>query len=259
MLVDSADGATISGNIVSGNNTGADGSAFYGQCSTTGDEPGDCGGGIHLLGSSRATVQGNTVQSNAAGIVVSDENGPAAHNTITANQVLDNTRSNGITLAGRNAAAPGGTPAPADGGVFANSVTSNIVTGNGLDAPGGGVALVSAVAGGAVYDNSVEGNVLSGNGLAGVVVHADTTGQDLNGNTVRGNQIATNNVKGDEGMPSVEQTAGVVVRAAGSLAVTVTGNTIANDHFGLWTAGPVTVSGAAGNIFNAVDVHVSTN
>jgi polyvinyl alcohol dehydrogenase (cytochrome) len=260
ILVDSADGATISGNIVSGNNTGADGSAFYGQCSTTGDEPGDCGGGIHLLGSSRATVQGNTVQSNAAGIVVSDENGPAAHNTITANQALDNTRSNGITLAGRNAAAaPGGTPAPADGGVFANSVTSNIVTGNGLDAPGGGVALVSAVAGGAVYDNSVEGNVLSGNGLAGVVVHADTTGQDLNGNTVRGNQIATNNVKGDQGTPSVEQTAGVVVRAAGSLAVTVTGNTIANDHFGLWTAGPGTVSGATGNIFNAVDVQVSTN
>ncbi|MGW3461397.1 hypothetical protein ACWDE9_18185 [Streptomyces olivaceoviridis] len=90
-------------------------------------------------------------------------------------------------------------------------------------------------------------------------MHADTDGQDPNGNTVRGNQIATNDVKGDQGTPSVGQTAGVVVRAAGSLAVTATGNTIADDHFGLWTAGPVTASGATGNTFKAAHVQVFTN
>ncbi|MGW2293055.1 NosD domain-containing protein [Streptomyces violaceorubidus] len=260
ILVDGVDRATVSGNIVSANNTGVDGSDHYGQCTTTGDEPGDCGGGIHLLGSSHSTVQGNTVSDNAAGIVVSDENGPAAHNTITANQVLNNARSHGITLAGRNAAAaPGGAAAPADGGVFDNTVQSNIVTGNGLEAPGGGIALVSALSGGAVYDNDAEGNTLSGNGLAGLVVRAGATGQYLDGNTARGNQIATNNVKGDQGSPAVTATAGVVLRAAQPVSITVTGNTIANDHFGLWTAGPVTVSGATGNTFSAVDVHLSTN
>ncbi|MEV7077972.1 PQQ-binding-like beta-propeller repeat protein [Streptomyces sp. NPDC093516] len=256
ILVDSVERATISGNIVTGNDSAADGSAFYAQCTTAGAEPGDCGGGIHLLGSLHATVQGNTVQNNAAGIVVSDETGPSAHNVISGNELLDNARSNGITLAGRNAsAAPGGTPAPGSGGVFDNALQSNIVSNNGLTTPGGGIAVVSAVTGGAV----LESNVISGNGQAGVVVKAGATGQDLDDNTIHGNQISTNNVKGDTAVPADLGTTGVVVRATGALTVTVSRNTIASNHFGVWTAGPVTAQGASDNTFTGVDIPVSAH
>ncbi|NMO53379.1 PQQ-binding-like beta-propeller repeat protein [Actinoplanes sp. TBRC 11911] len=248
ILVKGVNNATLSVNIVSGNNRGT-GSAYYIACVT----PGDCGGGIHLIGSSGSKVVNNTVRGNAAGIVLSDETGPATGNLVSGNSVQDNAGSGGVILAGRNqAAAPGGVRASGTAGVQGNTITANTVTGNGLTGGGGGIVLSASVAGGAVYGNTVTANTVSGNGDAGVTV-VSQAGQDLGGNLVNGsNTIGTNNVKAGS-----QQTTGVRVATVSPLSIQVTGNNIANDHFGIRTTGPVTVSGAAANTFTGVDVSVS--
>ena len=149
ILVRGVDNVSITGNAVSSNDRGV-GSAAYSQCATVQGAPGDCGGGIHLMGSSNSKVVNNTSRANAGGIVISDETGPAAHNVVTGNSVQDNLLGSGITLVGRNkAAAPGGVPASAAAGVYGNTIETNVITGNGLTTGGGGVTLTSSVAGGA--------------------------------------------------------------------------------------------------------------
>jgi hypothetical protein len=261
ILVKGVDNVSLTGNTVSGNDKGT-GTNSYGQCATVQGVPGDCGGGIHLMGSSNSRVVSNDTRANAGGIIISDETGPATHNQVTGNSVQDNPSAGGITLAGRNGAgAPGGTPAPSAAGVFANTIQSNTVSGNGLTAGGGGVTLTSSVPGGAVYGNTVSGNLLSGNGYAGVTVHSLVAGQDLNGNIINGtNTISTNNTKGDAtASVADQQTTGVLVTSVAPLSITVSGNTIANDHFGIWTLGPVTVTNASKNSFSGVGVPVFTN
>ena len=94
-----------------------------------------------------------------------------------------------------------------------------------------------------------------------MTVHSLAAGQNLNGNIVGGaNTIGTNNTKGDATAPLADtQTTGVVVKSVDRVTIKVSGNTIANDHFGIWTAGPVTVTDAAANTYSAVDVHLSVN
>jgi parallel beta-helix repeat protein len=258
ILVDHASNTAVDGNIVSGDDQGAGASPFYAQC-TTGRE--DCGGGIDLLGASGSTVSGNTVSDDASGIVVSDETGPATGNTVTGNLVQGNTGA-GIVLAGDNpAAAPGGTPAPAAGGVYSNTITSNTAENNGTGGAGGGIVLTSAASGGAVYNNAVSDNVLSGNAWAGITVHSLATGQDFNGNTLTSNVVGTNNTQGDSqtGTTADTQTTGILVAAAGPLTITITGNNIGSDQIGIWLAGPVTAANAAsGNTFSGVTTPVST-
>jgi polyvinyl alcohol dehydrogenase (cytochrome) len=261
IIVKGVDNVTVANNIVSENDKGT-GTTSYGQCATINSHPGDCGGGIHLMGSSNSKVLNNTSRANTAGIVISDESGPATHNQVSGNSVQDNPNGDGITLAGRNStAAPGGTPAPSAAGVFDNTIGSNTITGNGLTAGGGGVTLTSAVAGGAVYGNTVSGNVLSGNAHAGVTVHSLASGQDFNGNIINGtNTISTNNTKGDATASVTDsETTAVVVTSVGPLSIQVTGNNIANDHFGVWTLGPVTAQGATNNNFSGVAVTISNN
>jgi polyvinyl alcohol dehydrogenase (cytochrome) len=70
ILVDNVTNATIDGNAVLNDDQGARTDDYYAQC-TTGRE--DCGGGIHLLGSSGSSVKGNTVTNDAtvSGIILS--------------------------------------------------------------------------------------------------------------------------------------------------------------------------------------------
>jgi parallel beta-helix repeat protein len=261
ILVRGVDNVGVIGNTVIGNDKGS-GSTACSQCATLQGVPGDCGGGIHLMGSSNSKVVNNTSRANAGGIVISDETGPAAHNQVTGNSVQDNPGADGVTLAGRNrAAAPGGVPAATAGGVFGNTIGTNTITGNGLTWGGGGVTLTSSVPGGAVYGNTVSGNIVSGNAYAGVTVHSLATGQDLNGNVIAGaNTISTNNTKGDATASVADrQTTGVLVTSVGPLSIQVTGNTLSNNHFGIWTLGPVTAVDATKNSFSGVDVPVSVN
>ncbi|MFF7213748.1 PQQ-binding-like beta-propeller repeat protein [Streptomyces sp. NPDC008238] len=265
ILVNSVKNATIANTIVSGNNTGTGPNAVanaYTSCGTPA-EPGDCGGGIHLLGSSHATVLAGTVSGNGAGIVVSDETGPATGNTFSGNSVHGNASGSGFTLVSRNgAAAPGGVRATDAGGVFGNGITGNNVFDNGLGTGGGGVTLASAVTGGAVYGNTVQSNVMTGNGWAAVAVHGGAPGVDLGGNVIGNNQIGTNNTVGDSdtGAGDDLQTTGLLVSTVDPMSVRITGNTISNNVLGIWTHGPVAAGDAAGaNTFSNVTVPVSAH
>ncbi|MEU6597610.1 outer membrane protein assembly factor BamB family protein [Streptomyces flaveolus] len=266
ILVNSVKNATIANTIVQGNNTGTGPNAVansYPLCRRTQGRPGDCGGGIHLLGSSNATVQASTVSGNSAGIVISDETGPASGNTFTANSVHGNASGSGFTLVSRNAAAaPGGVRAPGAGGVFGNNISNNNVFDNGREAGGGGVTLASAVAGGAVYTNTVQSNVMTGNGWAAVVVHGSVSGLDLGGNIVSNNQIGSNNAVGDTDTGTTDdlRTTGVLVSTVDPMSIQISGNTISDNVFGIWTHGPVTAANAAGaNNFSNVTTPVSAH
>jgi len=247
---------------------------LYGECAATPQPPpappipGDCGEGIHLLSADNSTVVGNQVLGNSGGILLTDENGPTDGNVIAYNNVTHNLYDCGVTVAGHNIAALGG--------VYNNTILANTITNNGTSGQGAGVIFATPVpgspatygTGGAVYDNLVEGNYISGNGLGGVTVHSHSTGQDLNGNTIRGNIIGTNNLDPDQdfafaGPQFVDgQTTGVVVATLSNITITVASNLIVNDADGVWLGevfgATVTLNGAASNVFAGVGARVVT-
>lgn len=235
------------GQVVSGSS--------YPECNASEGTPGDCGEGIHLLSADNSMVLDNDVYANSGGILITDENGPADGNTIAGNDVSANAYDCGVTLAGHHAGTnTDGTwsPVAADaGGVYNNVVRDNTSSDNGVVGQGAGVLMATGAPGGAVYNNTVEGNNISGNGLAGVTVHSHSPGEDLNGNVVRGNFIGVNDVDGDadfEGNapPAVDpSTTGVIVAVAtgaNPISITVEGNWIENDYYGLWVTPDVTAT-----------------
>ena len=265
ILVRSANNVTIAGNVVTHNDLGGvpvnPVKTSYPECQSQGGIPGDCGEGIHLMGSSYSTVAHNVSTGNSGGILVSDETGPAAHNHITGNVVANNLFDCGVTVVGHNRqAAPGGVPHPKVAGVYANDIAGNNISGNGTKGNGAGVVLATGLPGGAVYDNTVQGNSINGNGMSGVTVHSHVPGEFLNGNVITHNLIGTNNLKGDRDFTHVDtQTTGVLVATVSPLSIKVSGNVIAKDHFGIWTTGPVTVTSHNGhdNSFRGVAVPVA--
>jgi parallel beta-helix repeat protein len=265
ILVNSANYVTIEGNVVTHNNLGGipvnPVPNNYAECMTVGQIPGDCGEGIHLMGSSYSTVADNVSAGNSGGILLSDETGPAAHNFIVGNVSANNLFDCGVTVTGHNPkAAPGGVPAPQAAGVYANDIAGNSISGNGTKGQGAGVVLATGVPGGAVYDNTVQGNSINGNGISGVTVHSHVPGEFLNGNVITDNLIGTNNLDGDTDFaPHVDnQTTGVLVGTVNPLSITISGNVITRNHFGIWTTttGPVTVHGEHDNSFPADTVPV---
>ncbi|MGA2037260.1 MAG: hypothetical protein ABSH04_06725 [Acidimicrobiales bacterium] len=100
--------------------------------------------------------------------------------------------------------------------------------------------------GGAVYDNTISVNAITGNGLADVTIHSFLPGQDFAGNHIITNDIGTNNLGGDFGDPD---TTGVYLGSVGPQNVTVAFNVIHGNHFGIFTAGPVTVVNGSLNLF----------
>lgn len=249
---------TIRDNRVTGNDLGnASGTVIstspYAECNGVPGIPGDCGEGIHLWSVADSAVVGNVSTHNSGGILLTDETGPTHGNLIAFNTVTDNSFDCGVTLAGHNtAAAPDGVPNPAAGGVYDNTVAHNVSTGNGLQGEGSGILMASPLPGGAVYDNTIVGNYASGNALAGVTVHNHIVGQDLNGNVVTGNVLATNNVNGDrDSEPFDLATTGVLVRAVAPVSITIEGNVISHNTDGIWITSNVTANGAQHNVFIA--------
>jgi len=225
------------------------------ECTASGNVPGDCGEGIHLLTVTGATVLNNTVEFNSGGILLSDEFGPTSHNMLRGNLVEDNESDCGITVVGHNTGGvKNGVPQPKIAGVYDNLITANMVISNGTTGDGGGVLL----AGVASYDNTVTKNEIDGNGLSGVTIHEHSPGLALSGDVIEGNWIGTNNVDGDFGDPL---TTGVFIerdsRKFPPIKVTVTSNTISFDHYGIFdSATPgLTVSG---NVFINVKVDLKT-
>ena len=150
--------------------------------------------------------------------------------------------------------------------MFDNVIRGNQSTNNGVLGQGAGVLMATGAPGGAVYSNDVTGNTITGNGLAGVTLHAHSPGENLNGNLVQGNRIGTNNIDGDPDFggnvpPAVDPlTTGVVVATAVSpIAITIVGNLIENNHYGIWvTPGVTATTGSPANAFVGVSTPIFT-
>ncbi len=243
---------TITNNQVLDNNTGGippSPTSPYPECAATGQVPGDCGEGIHLMGVDNSQVADNYVSGNEGGVLLTDEFGPTHDNTVENNVITGNAFDCGITVPGHNPHAldVSGNPQPLVAGVYDNVIRGNVVTDNGLKGEGAGVLFANAGPGTASYDNVVEDNYLSGNELSGVTMHAHTLmpGQfeDLNGNQIIDNVIGTNNVgspleAGDplDGPPAQDfQTTGILVFSGTvSVQVTIDHNVIFGNQNGVW-------------------------
>ncbi|HJT87769.1 MAG TPA: right-handed parallel beta-helix repeat-containing protein [Bryobacteraceae bacterium] len=152
----------------------------------------DCGEGIHLSGVGESFVLGNVVETNAGGILLSDDTGPTFRNLIAANTSQNNPFDCGIVMASHPPAMITGGKAPF--GIFGNTITRNVSSGNGLAlfGAGAGVGIFTFLPGGTVTGNLVSYNTLTGNGLPGVTFHAHGPNEDLNGNKIIGNTISGN-------------------------------------------------------------------
>jgi len=204
----------------------------------------------------------NTVTGNAGGILLTDEFGPTHNNLIAGNVVTDNAYDCGITLPGHNLALDPTTHQlmPTFGGVYANVVRNNVVLDNGLLGQGAGIGMFAPAPGTASYNNVVKDNFISGNGQAGVSLHGHAPGAFVGGNTISGNVIGTNNVTGDPDVaPKADMaTTGILVwSAATPITVTISGNTIFGNWYGVWLGHVVSAPGAAHrNTFWTVSTHV---
>jgi parallel beta-helix repeat protein len=247
---------------------------FSGECVANGQPPGPqavddraggCGEAVHLASTSDSRVVGNIVSDNIGGIYLTDESGPAAHNLVAGNRVLDNIYDCGITLAShsRRAAAADGRPEPQNGGVYDNTIRGNIADGNGVRVPGAGILVAAAFYGGAAYGNRVIGNTVNGNGLPGIALHSHNPHQDLNDNVIRDNVVGRNALGGAHGGPGdgdagIHRTAGIVVWswATRITRILVSGNRIAQNYYGIWTKNAPRLRAGA-NAFVNVRVPVS--
>lgn len=231
--------------------------------------------GIGLDGSSWSIVRNNTLHGNGGGIELANDpaaavaagqfppgalaafgsSGTATHDLVTGNLVTENPQACGIYLVDHNAS-PGAIDYAS--GIHDNVVSNNVVTNNAMQGWGAGILLAAEVPGGAVYDNTVSGNTIYGNGLAGVTVHSHSPDQDLNGNVITGNTIGANNLRGFL-EPDDMQTTGVFIGSQSPLSITVAGNSISDDHYGIFAAGGhVSVLGVATNVFSNVTVPFAT-
>lgn len=205
ILAVSANRVTISNNSVLNNDqspgllfTGA-ATGCPGQPAYEMDETGDCGGAIHLIGVSGSTVAGNYVAGNADGLLISDETAASSGNLVTQNQFINNPLECGIVLASHPPVGSVGPDYAPHYGVFGNTVSDNISTGNGVAIGGSGLGLFSdGFNAGRVSDNLIEHNTLIGNGIGGVNLHTHVgpafgaPADNMNNNVITGNYIASN-------------------------------------------------------------------
>jgi nitrous oxidase accessory protein NosD len=219
----------------------------------TGDVTKDnAGSGIDINSTSYSSAIGNQSAGNSVGLNVSDDfKQPAAHNRLIGNVTNGNPGGCGIALADHTGK-----------GIFGNLVAGNVSDDNGLGSPsaeaasaGSGVILAGATGG--VYGNRVTGNVFNGNGHAGFDVHAHAPGLNFGGNVVTGNRIGVNNLRTSEGD---DFSTGIYLGDASPLTITVKGNVISGDHFGIFTAGgPVTVRGEHQNRYQHVTADLGSS
>ena len=215
--------------------------------------------GISLFGVSGSTVTGNTVTDNGAGGIGLMDDGPfdpgtplpgpsvlvpSTNDTIANNHTSANYAGCGIVLAVQN-----------PGGSLSNvTVTGNIVTGThsfGRTGPDvGGIVVAADAPGTAINTALVSHNTVTNSFEGGIIVHAEaphahTVGVSVTGNTLSGNNWGlTNGPTALVGVIVSDGPAPAPIRAFNSGTV-VSGNTITNEFYGIWSDGPSvpTVSG----------------
>jgi hypothetical protein len=252
ILITKASDVTITGNQVSGNNTGlipiAGASKCPGQPAWETSEDFDCGEGIHLAAVDHSIVANNTVDHHAGGILLTDEPGPTNDNLITGNLVSDNPTECGITLASHKSA-DGSLPY----GVFHNTVAYNESTRNGLDLAGAGVGIGLFTSGGdsgagqpsntKTYGNVIIGNRIIGNGHPGVALHSHKAGQNLTDNVIVANYIAGNGADSSD-TPTSGATGINISAGFGGAALTgnmITSNVIEHEDIDIAIKTPATI------------------
>ena len=248
ILVGGTSKVTIEDNTVRFNDQGLN-TKSTAECQAQGDVPGDCGEGLHLVGVTWSRIVDNVVENNVGGILITDEIGPSAHNLIAHNVARNNKEDCGITLPSHNALA---LTDPTMGGVYDNLVIDNVSEGNG----GAGVGMFAPFPGTASYNNWVIHNTLRDNGEAGVGIHAHAPGQNVSGNVIVDNAISGNGIDPDSG--SGHPTGIALFSAAVPVTVVVAGNHIANEYWGIFRNGPLTIIGLSTNHYaKSVAHHVN--
>ena len=248
---------TIAGNVVAGNDQGMFSTSPTGECAPSGQIPGDCGEGIHLMTVAHSRVSRNAITGNAGGILVTDEFGPTHANVISWNHVWRNDFDCGITVPGHNptAVSSTGQPQPSMAGVYGNRIVHNVVNRNGLKGEGAGILFAGAGPGTGSYANFVGWNTTNGNELAGITVHSHAPDTDVNGNRFVGNWASHNNLGGDPDAGVTKSTDILVFSAGDPITGTVArGNHLSHAFFGIWTLNAHTL--LAHNHFDDVVVHV---
>jgi len=184
------------------------------------DESGDCGGAIHLIGTSHSTVSDNFVSGNADGLLISDETAESHDNLVLRNTFQNNPLECGIVLASHPPTGHVSPPFAPHFGVDHNTVAENISTGNGVQIGGAGVGLFSDGNGpGRVAGNLVIHNKLIGNGLGGVSLHTHVgpafflPADNMDGNMIIGNFIAKN--LADQADTATPGTVGININSGG--------------------------------------------
>jgi nitrous oxidase accessory protein NosD len=236
---------TIAHNSVLNNDQGHDTPVTF-ECTPHGAVPGDCGEAVHLMSVTHSRVIANDIENNIGGILVTDEFGPARGNLIAFNVSRNNGEDCGITLPSHNGSAMAD---PSKGGVYDNTVIGNLSEGNG----GAGVGMFAPFPGTASYNNRVIGNTLLNNGEAGVGIHSHAPGQNVSGNVIVGNRIAGNGVDPDSG--SGHPTGIALFSAVDPAHEVVAANRISDEYWGIFIAGPVSVSGLPSNKYSSSVTH----
>jgi hypothetical protein len=214
------------------------GPACKGQAAFETDESGDCGGGIHLIGTVSSVVSGNFTTQNGDGILLSDDTGPSHDNLLIGNIAVDNALECGIVLASHP---PYGSSAPAYAphyGVYHNTVAQNVASRNGVTVGGSGVGIFSDGEGqGRNSQNVIINNVLTGNGIPGVSLHTHVgpafglPADDMNGNMIIGNFISGNGADTDD--TATDGPTGININSGGGgspvYGTIITGNFITDE------------------------------
>jgi nitrous oxidase accessory protein NosD len=235
----------IDHNTVRWNDTGA-GTDQTAECMTNDNIPGDCGEGLHFVSVTWSTMTHNLIENNVGGILITDELGPSAHNVISHNVSRNNAEDCGITLPSHNGAAM---TDPSLGGVYDNLISHNVSEHNG----GAGIGMFAPFPGTASYNNRVIDNRLEDNGEAGVAIHAHDVFMNVSGNVIRGNHISGNGVDPDSG--SGHPTGIALFSMNVPVSVIVSNNHIADEYWGIFTAGSFTISGLPSNHYAKSVVH----
>lgn len=244
ILLTNATNVTLVGNKVEDNDRSLDSSG--GTCpgipAFETNEGDDCGEGIHLMAADHSTILRNEVVHNAGGILTSDETGPSDHNLITENFVHDNVYDCGITLASH---APATTVIPSaklSFGVWYNTISRNLSTGNGTQAAGAGVGIFAPSPGTTNTGNVVIGNEIRDNGATGIAMHNHaappmTPPVNFNDNAIVGNFFSGNGPD-NPGAPTPGPTAINIFSKAPITGTVVSQNTFENEAIDIGFSAP---------------------
>ncbi len=236
VLVLDASVVSVSNNVVTGNNKSLSGGSCPGLDAFETNEQGDCGEGIHLLGSNHSIVTNNTVVGNSGGVLLSDDTGPTHHNLVSLNTVSENGYACGITMASHVPYGTATKPTPIPGfryayGVYSNTAYGNRSTRNGLlNGGGSGVGIFASAPGTMSYGNIAVDNYVAENGLPGIALHAHAPFQNLSENVLIGNTVVGNGPDTEDA--ATPGTAGInlysLTPQAGNMVV---GNHIQNEAY----------------------------